>query len=142
MKSIRRQIFASKRVREKGLDIRMRWGFWSVDVHQDQFCFGSIFGNNLPACATWGCPAFGGNGQLIKREVAGCEGFENGDPFGATAEPVTGALDIGAMNDGARVGEECCAHFEFGIRRLREFACFHGFGYDVGGVIHNGVQIR
>ena len=36
------------------------------------------------------------------------------------------------MNDGARVGEER-ADFEFGIRRLREFACFHRFGDDVVG---------
>ena len=142
MKSIRRQIFAGKRVREKGLDIRMRWGFRLVDIHQDQFCIRSIFGNDLPAGTARGRSAFGGNGHFLKGVVAGCEGIENGDPFGATAEPVTGAFDIGAMNDGARVGEECCANFEFGIRRLREFACFHGFGDDVGGVIHNGVQIR
>ena len=83
-----------------------------------------------------------GNGQFLKGVMAGSEGIENGNPFGAATEPVTGTLDIGAMNDGARVGEERCADFEFGIRRLREFACFHRFGDDVSGVAHNGIQIR
>ena len=34
-------------------------------------------------------------------------------PAGAATEPVTGTFDIGTMNDGARVGEERCADFEF-----------------------------
>ena len=120
----------------------MFWSFRLIDIHKDQFYVRRIFGDDLSAGTTWGGATFCGDSHFFKRMVARGEGFENGDAFGAAAKTVAGALNVGAVNDRVSIGQERSADLEFGIWRLRMFACFYGFGDDVDWIIHNVGRIR